>query len=48
MTLSLKHLVTAAVAVFSLQAHAALNVVACEPEWASLLFSAGGSTTMPV
>jgi len=42
MTLSLKHLVTAAVAVFSLHAQAALNVVACEPEWASLAKELGG------
>lgn len=39
---SLKHLLLAALACLSLQAHAALNVVACEPEWASLAKELGG------
>lgn len=43
MTLSLKHLLAAGLAVFGLQqAQAALNVVACEPEWASLAKELGG------
>ena len=43
MTLSLKHLLAAGLAVFGLQqAQAALNVVTCEPEWASLAKELGG------
>ncbi|MGY4829473.1 metal ABC transporter substrate-binding protein [Sphaerotilaceae bacterium SBD11-9] len=39
---TLKHLLLAALAGLSLQAQAALNVVACEPEWASLTKELGG------
>ena len=42
MTLHLKHLLLAIVAFASLQAQAALNVVACEPEWAALAKELGG------
>ena len=43
MTLSLKHLLAAGLAVFGLQqAQAALNVVTCEPEWATLAKELGG------
>ncbi len=42
MTAFLKSLVLIALACASLQARAALNVVACEPEWASLATELGG------
>ncbi|HJV97282.1 MAG TPA: zinc ABC transporter substrate-binding protein [Albitalea sp.] len=42
MTHSLKPLVFAALAAIGLHANAALNVVACEPEWASLAKALGG------
>ena len=42
MTNPLKPLLFAALAAVGLQAHAALNVVACEPEWASLAKEIGG------
>src|SRR5215217_4501081 len=42
MALHFKHLLLAIVAFASVQAQAALNVVACEPEWASLAKELGG------
>lgn len=42
MTSTLKHLLIAALAALSLNAQAALKVVACEPEWASLAKELGG------
>jgi zinc/manganese transport system substrate-binding protein len=42
MTRHFKHLALAALAALSLHAQAALNVVACEPEWASLAKELGG------
>ncbi|TMH33956.1 MAG: zinc ABC transporter substrate-binding protein [Betaproteobacteria bacterium] len=42
MTTFFKRLLLAALACIGLQAHAALNVVACEPEWASLAKELGG------
>jgi zinc/manganese transport system substrate-binding protein len=42
MTLTLKHLLLAALACLSLQAQATLKVVACEPEWAALAKELGG------
>ena len=42
MTSNLKHLLVAAIAALSLNAHAALKLVACEPEWASLAKELGG------
>ncbi len=42
MTLTLKQALLAALACLSLHAQAALNVVACEPEWASLAKELGG------
>ncbi|MEO8154899.1 MAG: zinc ABC transporter substrate-binding protein, partial [Rhizobacter sp.] len=42
MTSILKHLLTAALAGLCLHANAAINVVACEPEWASLAKELGG------
>jgi len=38
----IKHLLLAAIASIGIQAQAALNVVACEPEWASLAKELGG------
>jgi zinc/manganese transport system substrate-binding protein len=42
MTLHFRPLLLAALAAFSLQARAVLNVVACEPEWAALATELGG------
>jgi zinc/manganese transport system substrate-binding protein len=42
MTLTFRPLLLAALAAVSLQARAELNVVACEPEWASLATELGG------
>src|SRR5438034_8999583 len=42
MTTFFKRLLLAALACIGVQAHAALNVVACEPEWASLAKELGG------
>ena len=42
MTLHFRFLLLAALAAASLQARADLNVVACEPEWASLATELGG------
>src|SRR5436190_1173077 len=42
MTTFFKRLLLATLACIGLQAHAALNVVACEPEWASLAKELGG------
>src|SRR5436309_44698 len=42
MTTFFKRLLLAALACIGLQAHAALNVVACEPEWAALAKELGG------
>lgn len=40
--MTLRHLLFAALACFGLQAQAALQVVACEPEWAALATELGG------
>ena len=42
MRASFKHLLCAAFALAALHAHAALNIVACEPEWAALATELGG------